>query len=122
MAPAAYLNIAAVTPGTCYHPDLMATTPAQRLERLRRHALAGWERARGDAVVRERAGQWLGRHPSPMPEVDQLWLAAIQGQGPLASWLAAGGVIESWPLAVPLHSVLACHPFPDLPQWTEAPK
>jgi len=57
-----------------------------------------------------------------MQGVDDLWLAALDGRGPLADWLASGARESDWQQPLPLHSVLACHPFPDLPQWTELPK
>jgi hypothetical protein len=95
---------------------------AKRLARLRSHALAGWIRARKDATAQERASRWLAAHPSAMAEVDSLWQEALLGRGPLAEWLAAGADTEQWHHDLPLHSLLACHPFPDLPQWTEVPK
>jgi hypothetical protein len=100
----------------------MATHPAERLARLRRHALAGWIRARRDATAQERARRWLDAHPSAMADVDTLWQEALHGRGPLAEWLAGGAEIDHWHADVPLHSLLACHPFPDLPQWTEVPR
>lgn len=56
-----------------------------------------------------------------MAGVDDLWQEALRSHGALAEWFAAGAGIEAWQLMLPLHSVLACHPFPDLPQWTESP-
>jgi hypothetical protein len=101
---------------------VVTTTPVERLHRLRRHAVAGWQRAIADLAIRDRASRWLDAHPSAMPAVDALWQQALANVGPLATWLAADADVDTWPLAIPLHSVLACHPFPDLPQWTEAPK
>jgi hypothetical protein len=100
----------------------VATTPAERLERLRRHAVAGFARSCADASVRERARRWLAAHPSAMADVDALWLRALDRDGPLAAWFDEGAEISRWQSPVPLHSVLACHPFPDLPQWTEVTK
>lgn len=57
-----------------------------------------------------------------MPGVDALWLDALAGRGLLAVWLLAGAAPESWTSDLPLHSVLACHPFADLDQWTEFPR
>lgn len=105
----------------CYH-RIVAKTPEQRLQRLRRHALSGWHRARNDVAIAERAQNWLALHPTAMPTVDQLWFDALQGRGSLAQWLLADAPIAQWSESVPLHSVLACHPFPDLPQWMEVPK
>ena len=62
--------------------------------------------------------EWSETHPSAMPEVDQLWLDCLEGCGPLAEWLAADAAPESWRHDLPLHSVLAGHPFPDLLRWT----
>jgi len=98
----------------------VATTPEQRLARLIRHAIQGWERARRDAQARARARSWLEAHPSHMLHVDALWLEALEGRGLLNTWLTAGAGPEAWTHSdVPLHSVLACHPFPDLAQWIE---
>lgn len=97
----------------------MATNPEQRLLRLLRHARAGWERARADEELRRRARSWLLAHPSALPEVDSLWLDCLDGQGPLATWLQDGADPRRWHIEVALHSVLAGHPFPDLPQWSE---
>lgn len=102
-----------------WYPPVVATTPEQRLQRLRRHALAGWQRALADGAARDRAREWLAAHPTPMPSVDELWLQALAGQGPLAAWLDDGAHLDAWTSDVPLHSVLSSHPFPDLPQWTE---
>jgi hypothetical protein len=100
----------------------VATTPAERLERLRRHAVAGFVRAREDATVRARAQRWLAAHPTAMADVDALWHQALEGEGVLAAWLLAGADPAAWRADLPLHSVLASHPFPDLPQWTDATK
>jgi hypothetical protein len=100
----------------------MSMTPEQRLARLTRHAVQGWARARSDTVVRERAREWLLAHPSAMPAVDELWLAALAGTGPLSAWIESGAAPDAWQGDQPLHSVLACHPFPDLPQWLEVRK
>jgi hypothetical protein len=73
--------------------------------------------------VRERAAAWLRAHPSAMPDVDDLWFQALDDRGPLAHWLSTDAPPEAWSHpTVPLHSAVACHPFPDLPQWTEVPK
>jgi hypothetical protein len=100
----------------------MGVTPEQRLQRLVRHAVQGWNRARNDAVVRERARAWLTAHPTAMDGVDSLWFAALDGEGLLASWIEGGADPDDWRGEVALHSVLASHPFPDLPQWTEITK
>ena len=100
----------------------MATDPKARLERLRQHAVRGFSRARADGAVARRAQGWLIAHPSAMADVDAMWLEALRGEGPLAAWLMAGADVQAWRIDVPLHSVLACHPFPDLPQWAEVPK
>lgn len=103
-------------------PGPMATTPEQRLARLCRHALEGFARAQQDPAVRARAAAWLAAHPSAMDGVDALWFAALEGQGALAAWIRAGAAPAEWSLELPLHSVLACHPFPDLSRWTEVEK
>lgn len=97
----------------------MATTPEERLARLTRHAVVGFERARNDAAVRERARAWLLARPSRMPDVDAMWLEALDGRGPLAAWLGSDADPDTWHHDLALHSVLAGHPFPDLLQWTE---
>lgn len=53
-----------------------------------------------------------------MPEVDRLWADCLAGTGPLAAWLAEDRPPETWSEPVPLHSVLASHPFPDLILWS----
>ena len=100
----------------------MATTPDQRLARLLEHAVAGWMRTRRDESVRRRAIAWLAAHPSNMPDVDALWTLALAGTGSLAAWFERGASAAEWSLDLPLHSVLAGHPFPDLKRWTESPK
>jgi hypothetical protein len=98
------------------------TTPEQRLQRLLRHARAGWERARNNPAARERARHWLLAHPSALPEVDQLWLDCLDERGPLHAWFVRGATADDWSHDQALHSVLAGHPFTDLPQWTELQK
>jgi hypothetical protein len=93
----------------------MATTPERRLERHSRHARRGLQRARRDDSARRRAFDWIIAHPSRLPEADALWLAALNGEGPLIKWLEGG----DWRVeTLSLRSVVACHPFPDLPQWS----
>jgi hypothetical protein len=53
-----------------------------------------------------------------LPEVDELWLACLEGRGPLAAWLASGADPDAWTHQFALHTMLACHPFPDLRQWS----
>jgi hypothetical protein len=100
----------------------VATNPEQRIARLIRHVVQGWERAKQDADARRRASAWLTAHPSAMPEVDALWQEALSGRGPLAAWIEAGAVPGAWHQDLALHSVLCGHPFTDLPQWTEVRK
>lgn len=97
----------------------MFSTPEERLIRLIRHAHAGYALARRDSAASERARAWLLAHPSALPEADALWLSCLDGRGPLAAWLDTDAGPEQWPHHLALHSVLACHPFPDLPQWVE---
>jgi hypothetical protein len=102
----------------------MFPTPEQRFQRLRRHAVDGWHRAQSDLAARERASQRLREHPADIPHADDLWQQALRGEGPLAEWLAADDGAKPWPLdhLLSLRSLFACHPFSDLPQWTELPK
>lgn len=100
----------------------MATTPEQRLQRLLRHARAGWERARDNPTARERARQWLLAHPSALTEVDQLWLDCLEERGQLHDWFLRGASADGWPHDQSLSRVLTGHPFTDLPQWTELRK
>jgi len=95
------------------------TTPEQRLQRLLRHARAGWERARQAPEARARARAWLLAHPSALPAIDALWLDCLEGRGPLSVWFERGASTADWRDDLALHSVLAGHPFPDLPQWVE---
>lgn len=96
----------------------MGTTPEQRLARLIRHARIGWQRIQHDDAARTRAREWLRAHPSTLPGVDQLWFDCLEGRGPLCDWLGASAAPESWRHDLPLHSVLAGHPFTDLLRWT----
>jgi hypothetical protein len=82
------------------------------------HARAGWRRARQDRAAGDRARNWIRIHPSGMPAVDALWLQSLDGEGPLARWLDGEIQPEQWQHELALHTVLACHPFPDLPQWS----
>ncbi len=96
----------------------MATTPAARLERLTRHAREGFRLTRDDLVRRHRAAAWILAHPS-RKDVDDLWVDALEGRGLLARWLADDLPPEAWVHeSIPLHTILASHPFPDLPQWS----
>ena len=90
----------------------------ERLERLLRHARHGWERVRANPEECARARHWLLEHPSRWPELDELWSRALQNDGALAEWLAQGAQPESWQLDIPLHSVLASHPFACLSPWS----
>jgi hypothetical protein len=89
----------------------------ERLERLLLHVQRGWDRVRSHPEDRERARRWLCEHPSRWPELDALWHDAASGSGSLAAWLQAGAIPEDWTLDVPLHSVLASHPFACLSPW-----
>lgn len=100
----------------------MVRSPQERLERLARHVREGWRLVQDRPGVRDRARRWLEMHPSARPDIDRLWLEALDGTGPLATWLAAGGVLTEWPGSPALHGVLASHPFPDLLQWSILPK
>jgi hypothetical protein len=90
----------------------------QRLDRLRRHALGGWQRIRAHSGDQARATRWLYEHPSDWPAVDRLWLEALEGRGALASWLDSGADPDLWTPGLPLHSVLASHPFACLSPWS----
>jgi len=92
--------------------------PEERLERLLSHVRRGWERVGESPAVRARALGWLERHPTAWSELDRAWSQALSGEGELASWLDAGGRPESWRLELPLHSVLASHPFACLSPWS----
>lgn len=97
------------------HPTRL---PAERLERLLLHVRRGWERVRADPAERARARRWIAEHPSGWPELDDLWSRSLAGDGALASWLESGARPEAWGLEVPLHSVLAPHPFACLSPWS----
>ncbi len=94
----------------------------ERLERLLRHALRGWERVRASSTECERAQRWLEEHPSGWPEVDELWSLALRGKGTLADWLEAGALADSWSSEIPMHSVLSSHPFACLSPWSSPAK
>jgi hypothetical protein len=96
----------------------VVTDPEQRLARLIRHARLGWKRARHDSSARQRARRWLEAHPSGLPAADALWLDSLDGHGPLAAWLDSEDAPETWQHDIALHTLLACHPFTDLPQWS----
>lgn len=93
-------------------------SPEERLERLLHHVRRGWERVGASSEERECARRWLIEHPSRWPEVDELWLACLADTGALRPWLDAGAVPQSWELELPLHSVLASHPFACLSPWS----
>lgn len=100
----------------------MVRDPTDRLSRLRRHALRGLAEARLDAERAERAVRWLADHPSAIPAVDALWRDAVHGRGPLVAWADNGGALDAWTHdTLPLHTVLAGHPFPDLDLWSIQP-
>lgn len=93
-----------------------------RLERLRRSVLWGWERVCAHPAEREAALVWIRAKPSAEPEVDLLWIEALEGRGPLPAWLDAGADLDLWPSleisdALPCHTVLASHPFAALSPW-----
>lgn len=97
-------------------------TPEERQARLLAHVCRGWQVVRADAPSRARSLRWLVEHPSRWPELDRLWASALEGAGPLAAWLETGGREEDWTLALPLHSVLASHPFAPLRSWSSPAK
>jgi len=92
--------------------------PAERLERLLLHVRRGWERVQANPAERARVLRWLEDHPSGLPEVDDLWARSLAGAGALASWLESGARPEAWSHDLPLHSVLASHPFACLSPWS----
>lgn len=100
----------------------MVRSPQERMERLARHVREGWRLVREHPSARRQAQRWLEEHPSARPDVDRLWLEALDGTGALARWLDDGGILEEWPGSPPLHGVLASHPFPDLLKWSLLPK
>lgn len=99
----------------------MGQTPLERLVRLRRSCVWGWARVRSSPAERDQVLAWLERHPSREPAVDHLWRAAVEGQGTLAGWLEGGADLDTWPLALPSHTVLASHPFAALSPWSIPP-
>src|SRR5262245_47896609 len=94
------------------------TRPADRLERLLLHVRRGWERVQADLAEHTRVRRWIAEHPSGWPELDEVWSRALAGDGTLASWLESGALPETWSLEIPLHSVLASHPFACLSPWS----
>ena len=106
----------AVTIGPMRSPHL------DRLERLRRSVLRGWDRISADPAERQVALTWIRAKPSSEPQVDLLWSEALEGRGPLAKWLDTGADSDRWPAeaisdSLPCHTVLASHPFAALPPW-----
>jgi len=99
----------------------MYRDPEERLARLVEHGRRAWRLMQERPEARDRARRWLAEHPSAWREVDQLWLRCLEGEGPLADWLASGGDPSDWSGSPALHSVLASHPFPDLPVWSSRP-
>ncbi len=99
----------------------MIRSPQERIERLARHARQGWQLVQTRPEVRERAQRWLREHPSARPDIDRLWLEALEGEGPLADWLDAGAILDEWTGSPPLSGILASHPFPDLLTWSILP-
>ena len=95
----------------------MASTPETRLMRLTQHARHGWQAMRENPALRQEARDWLLAHPSPRSDVDRLWLASLEGSGPLAEWLDRQAPPQAWEGPLPLHTVLASHPFPSLRTW-----
>jgi|GEM_PF-2358901 hypothetical protein len=99
----------------------MASTPDIRLARLTRHVQQGWQAIQEDPALRRQAREWLVTHPSPRADVDQLWLACLDDTGPLADWLQSQKLLQAWKEPLPLHTVLASHPFPFLRSWLTRP-
>ena len=95
----------------------MASTPETRLTRLTQHARQGWQAIEENPALQQQARDWLLAHPSPHSDVDQLWLACLEGSGPLADWLRRQEPPQAWQGSPPLHTVLASHPFPFLRTW-----
>ena len=62
--------------------------------------------------------RWLEEHPCGVPEVDALWTKALEGEGPLARWLASDASLDAWNAGLPLRCLLSSHPFPDLLTWS----
>lgn len=93
----------------------MNLTPEARLARLVRHVLRGFTEVERDPARADRALRWLAAHPSAEPEVDDVWRVALTGAGPLVDWRRSGAWAHP---TLPLHTVLASHPFPDLDAWS----
>ena len=98
--------------------ELMPRTPADRLNELVEHARLGWAFVQENPDLLDESRRWLAAHPSGWPEVDEIWKQCLQGEGPLADWLASGRDPSEWHDFPSLHSVLASHPFPDLIRWS----
>jgi len=104
-----------------YTDKVMKRSPQDRLAQQAEHALRAWELIRREPETRQRAQIWLEEHPSGWQEVDRLWRDCLDGEGPLADWLASGGDPSTWDRFPALHSVLASHPFPGLLSWSNLP-
>lgn len=96
----------------------MRRTPAERLNELAEHARLGWALVQENPELLDESQSWLAEHPSGWPEVDELWKACLQGEGPLADWLASSRDVSEWDGFPALHSLLASHPFPNLISWS----
>lgn len=96
----------------------MRRTPAERLNELAEHARLGWALVQENPRFLDESRRWLAEHPSGWPEVDELWTECLQGEGPLADWLASARGPSEWDGFPSLHSLLASHPFPNLISWS----
>ena len=84
----------------------IASRESLRAQRVRR----AWQQSRRDKEVYRSALEWLDRHPSHVPEIDELWREALEGRGPLARWLDGDeSALES--AGQPARAILASHPF-----------
>ena len=90
----------------------------ERNERLLSHVKRGWARTRKRPELGAMVLRWLEEHPAGWEPVQEIWVDALQGEGPVYEWLEAGARPDSWQHPIPLHSILSSHPFASLPRWS----
>ncbi len=90
------------------HGELAAITARESLRKQR--VLRAWKEGQSDPEVRRSALEWLDRHPSHVPEINDLWRDALEGHGPLQRWLDGDeSALEA--AGQPVRAILASHPF-----------